>query len=65
MDKNVKIVQKSSNGVGGFVCFVAFIGALIYFFQQANSFGEYVMAFLKACVWPAILVYHLLQFLQV
>ncbi len=33
------------------------IGALIYFWQQADSFWQYVLAVLEALVWPAILVY--------
>lgn len=49
---------------GGFVFFVAWIGALVYYLQQANSFGDGVLGFLKACVWPALLVYKLLESLK-
>ena len=43
---------------GGY--FVAFIGALVYYWQLANGFGAFVTGFLKAVVWPAFLVHHLL-----
>jgi hypothetical protein len=33
------------------------IGALVFFWQQADSFGEHVLGILKALVWPAFLVY--------
>jgi hypothetical protein len=36
---------------------LGFIGALVWFWQQATGIGEHVIAFLKALVWPAYLVY--------
>lgn len=49
----------SSGGYG-----LAFIGALVYYLRHAESFGDGVLGVLKACVWPALLVYHLLGFLH-
>jgi len=43
---------------------LAFIGAAIYFIQHADTFWMGVYGFLKAMVWPAILVYKLLDFLK-
>ena len=40
------------------------IGALVYFIQQSTTFGQGVFGVLKAIVWPAILIYKLLEFLQ-
>jgi len=40
------------------------IGALVYYIQHATSFGNGVLGVLKAIVWPAMLVYRLLQFLH-
>lgn len=40
---------------------LGFIGALVYFIQHAHTFGEGVMGFLKALVWPALLVYKALS----
>lgn len=53
----------ASGASGGGVYFFAFIGAVIYFLQQATTFGEGVIGVLKAIVWPAILVYKLFGFL--
>lgn len=43
---------------------LAFIGALIYFIQHSTSFWMGVLGFFKAIVWPAIVVYKLLEFLK-
>lgn len=43
---------------------LAFIGALIYFIQHAHSFGDGVLGFLKALVWPAVLIYKILEYLK-
>jgi len=40
------------------------IGALIYYIQHATSFGDGVIGFLKALIWPAMLVYNLLEHLK-
>ena len=36
---------------------LGFIGAAIWFISQATGFWMGVLGFLKACVWPAFLVY--------
>jgi hypothetical protein len=54
---------KMNNGAGA-VYGLGFIGAVIYFIQHAASFGEGVLGFLKALVWPAFLIYKLLGFLK-
>jgi len=43
---------------------LAFIGAFIYYIQQATTFWIGVLGFFKALVWPAMLVYKLLEFLN-
>ncbi len=50
-------------GAGGGVYGLALIGALVYYFQNAQSFLDFVLGFLKALVWPAILVYNLFAIL--
>ncbi len=47
----------SSNAVYG----LGFIGAAIYYIMQATGFWMGVVGFLKALVWPAILVYEALK----
>lgn len=48
----------------GPVYFFGFIGALVYYVQIAEGFWQVMVAFLKALVWPALLVYDALKFLN-
>ncbi|RJQ31854.1 MAG: hypothetical protein C4562_05285 [Actinobacteria bacterium] len=52
-------------GAAGSVYGLGFIGALVYFISHATSFWIGVLGFLKSIVWPAFLVYHLLDFLKI
>lgn len=52
------------NPGGGAVYGLGLIGAAVYYIQQATTFLEGVIGFLKALVWPAMLVYKLLEFLK-
>ena len=54
-----KIIHRntSSNAVYG----LGFVGAAIYFIMHAGGFWMGVLGFLKAIVWPAILVYEALK----
>jgi hypothetical protein len=54
-----KTVPVSSGTYG-----LGLIGALIYFLEHAESFGDGALGVLKALFWPAPLVYKLLDFLQ-
>jgi hypothetical protein len=51
----------ASSGVYG----LAFIGAAVYFVQQATGFWAGVLGLGKALFWPAVLMYKLLAFLKV
>lgn len=51
-------------GGGEAVYGLGFIGALIYYVQHAASFTQGLIGFLKALVWPAFLIYKLLEFLK-
>ncbi len=42
---------------------LGFIGAAIYYISVATTFWMGVLGFLKAIVWPAFLVYEVLNFL--
>jgi hypothetical protein len=48
-------------GGGNAVYGLGLIGALVFFWQHADSFGQYLLAILKAVVWPAFLVYEAFQ----
>ncbi len=57
-DKRVKV--DSGAGQIGFIGFICYIGALVYFIDKADGFWQVVGAFFQAIVWPAFLVYHAL-----
>lgn len=54
-----KVVRQSSAIYG-----MGFIGALIYFIQHAVGFWDGLLGVLKAIVWPAMLVYKVLEHLN-
>lgn len=63
MDTENKKKNCNCNAAGGGIYGMAFIGALVYYLQQAQSFLEGSIGFFKAVVWPAIVVYKLLRLL--
>lgn len=57
----VKKWEKGNVGVGPSQMYgLGFIGALIYYVQHAHGTWPVILAILKAIVWPAFLVHHLL-----
>jgi hypothetical protein len=62
-EKTVKVM--SDHGPMGWVLFMAYIGAAVYFVQQSAGFWGFILALLKAAVWPAYVLYHALNALQV
>jgi len=56
--------MKMDNGSWGAFYGLGFIGAAIYFIQQATSFWGGVLGFLKALVWPAFVIYKLMGLLK-
>jgi hypothetical protein len=59
-ERNFIKINKSDGPVG-FTLFMAFIGAAVYFVNQVDGFWNVVLALLKAAVWPAIVIYNVLQ----
>jgi hypothetical protein len=53
-----------SSAGGGGIYGLAFIGALIYFLQHAETFWMGVLGVLKAIIWPAMIVYKVLEFFK-
>lgn len=51
-------------GGGDSVYGIGLFGAWAYYLSHATTFQEGVLGFLKGFVWPAILVYELLKFLN-
>lgn len=56
--KNSKSAQ---HGTAGALYFVGFIGSMVYWMQAATNFGAVITGFLKSMVWPAYIVYKLLE----
>lgn len=48
-------------GGGGAVYGLGLIGALVWWWQQADGFGEHIVGLLKTVLWPAFLVYEALR----
>jgi hypothetical protein len=55
--------MSSSAGAAGGGAFygLGIIGALVYFWQQADGFGEYLLAIIQGLFWPAFMVYEVFQ----
>ncbi|MBR10474.1 MAG: hypothetical protein CMP48_22670 [Rickettsiales bacterium] len=53
--------KNANQATGGFLYFTGFIGATIFYISHSIGFWSGVVGFLKALVWPAFLVYHLLE----
>lgn len=56
--------MKNNAGVSSAVYGFGFIGALVYFIQHAANFWIGLLGIFKAFVWPALLVYKLLEFFK-
>lgn len=54
-------MSMKNNATGGGFYFIGFIGAAIFYIGRADTFGMGVLGFLKACVWPAMLVFRALE----
>lgn len=54
--------SKAHDGTIGFTLFLGFIGSAVYFVNQVDGFWNIIGAVLKAIVWPAILIYNVLQY---
>lgn len=50
-------------GLGGFYGLM-FVGAAVYYIQQSDTFWMGVLGFLKALVWPAMLIYKVFTLLH-
>ena len=59
-EKNFIKIDKRDGPVG-FTLFLSFVGAAVYFVNQVDGFWNIIFALMKAAVWPAILIYNILQ----
>jgi hypothetical protein len=56
--------KKKMGNQSSIVYGLGLVGALIYFIQHATGFWLGALGVLKAIVWPAIVVYKALEFLN-
>ncbi|WP_404387620.1 hypothetical protein [Humibacillus xanthopallidus] len=49
--------SNASAAGGGVLYSLGIFGAWVYFWQQADAFGEYVLAVFQGLFWPAFMVY--------
>lgn len=54
------MIYKNCGECSGAVYGLGFIGAAIFYIQQATGFWNGVLGVLKALVWPAFLIHKLL-----
>ncbi|MFA5113969.1 MAG: hypothetical protein WC529_06735 [Candidatus Margulisiibacteriota bacterium] len=52
------------NGMFGGVYGLGFLGAAVYYVQHATSFFNGLLGIVKALVWPAMLMYKVLEMLK-
>ncbi len=62
--KKAKDNIKNNSSGGDAVYFFGILGSLVYYIGAVDGFWNIVLAILKALVWPAFVVYDLLQFLN-
>lgn len=60
-EKNRSAWTGRGRGGGDAVYGLGLIGALVYYIQHAHGFWGVILGILKALVWPAFLIYHLLK----
>ena len=58
-------VEVTNNAPWGYVLFMAYVGALIYFVERNEGFWGFILAVLQAAVWPAYILYEVLQGLAI
>lgn len=57
-----KSARRHGSGSAGTLYFLGFLGALVYYIHtHSGTFWLVLLAFLKSLVWPAFVVYHVLQ----
>lgn len=59
--KNKIVINKCGSGA---IYGLGFLGAVVYYIQQATTFWIGVIGVIKAVFWPAILVYKVFDMLK-
>lgn len=64
MESSSKKNGMNSGGMLGGAYFLTIVGAAVYFIQHAATFWGGVLGLLKALVWPAFVIYKVLEILK-
>jgi hypothetical protein len=64
--REVGVVMSNSRNAGaaaggGAIYGLGIFGALVYFWQQADTFWEYLLAVFQGLFWPAFMVYEVFK----
>lgn len=54
----------ANNAGGGAIYCIGVLGALVYYLQNATSFGDGIIGIFKAIVWPGVVLYKVLELLK-
>ena len=66
MSDTKKIKVDGGAGQLGFIFFMAYVGAAVYFIDQSSGqFLDVIWSLIKAIAWPAFLVFHAMSGLGV
>jgi hypothetical protein len=52
------------DGTAGTIYGLGVVGAIVYFVRHAATFGAGVLGVIKGLIWPAVLMYKLLEYLK-
>jgi hypothetical protein len=56
------MTDRGSGAAGaGAIYGLGIFGAWVWFFQQADSFWEFILAFFQGIFWPAFMVYEVFK----
>lgn len=61
----MKVRNMKGSASSGAIYGIDMIGALIYYLQHATSFLMALVGIVKAILWPAVVVYKVLELLKV
>ena len=56
--------MKNGTCGSGTIYGLAVVGAIVYFIRHAVTFGAGVFGVIKGLIWPAVLMYKLLEYLK-
>jgi hypothetical protein len=60
----MSVKDQTAPAVGGGAYGLGVIGAIVYFWQQADQFWEYLLAIVQGLFWPAFMIFDLFTYLN-